>query len=503
MEPMDRPTPTPPIADGAPVFVHQAFTCCPYAAVITSKIHDYLEANGHPVCDEPEQAAALVVNTCGFNASRSEQALRVIGLLRGRAPDRPLVVAGCLTRIERERVLEAVGDTPAALIGPREHAEFDRVFAPRSVPFEAVRANEYKDRYCRRDPRLGLYQVLVATGCLNQCRYCVIRRAKGDVASRPLATILDEVHRGIAAGHRDVFLVGDDVSCWGADLGTDVRALLTALVEIEPACRFSVEAFEPSRLLPWADDLAALVGSGRFSWIVLPVQSGSDAVLEAMGRQYTAAEAEALRATLKAAAPSMIVSTDFIYGFPGETADDFGASLALARRFDYANFNEYEPRPGTPPVELAADELRRRTEAVTAFLREQGSQVEVLTRNRVLPYDSWSGRDPSVGGPQPPSAWAEDTAAALAALAGVPLAAGWIVEALAPQRQGVVLTAAHDGGEAPMQVMIAPRDEDTPCMARTAAFNLMLLADEAVATLDEGRMEALAALGRRLGGDGG
>lgn len=501
MERMTATAPPPSIPPGVPVFVHQAFTCCPYAGVITTKIHDYLEANGHPVVDEPERAAAMVVNTCGFNASRSEQALRVIGLLRGRAPGRPLVVAGCLTRIERERVTAALDGVDSAMIGPREHAEFDRVFQPATVRFEDVRANEYKDRYCRRDPRLGLYQVLVSTGCLNQCRYCVIRQAKGDVSSRPLDTILDEVRRGVAAGHHDVFLVGDDVSCWGADRGRDVRDLLVALVALDVDCRFSVEAFEPSRLIPWIDDLVPLFASGRLTWIVLPVQSGSDRVLREMGRHYTVAQAEQLRARLEAAAPQMLVSTDFIFGYPGETAADFEASLAWARRFDYANFNEYEVRPGTPPTDLPPEEIERRAELVMGYLREQGSQVEVLTRNRVLPHDSWTGRDPSVGGPQPPSAWEEDTTAALGErLGGGALAAGWTAGNLEPQHNGVVLSLEHRGGEAAMQVMITPRDDDALCMARAGEYDLTLLSDDPVAALDGGRMKALDELVRRLGG---
>ena len=495
------------VEQGARVFVHQAFRCCPYAAMITARIHDYLEANGFPVCDEPEEASALVVNTCGFNAGRSEQAVRTIGLLRRRAPAAAVVVAGCLTRIERGRVRGALrGCAGCALIGPKEHEKFDDIFRPRAVPFGKVRTNLYKDRYSSKDPRLGLFQILVSTGCMNRCRYCVINRAKGRVESKPLAGVLDEVGAGMELGHRDIFIVGDDISGYGADLGSSVVDLLGALASVGEPCRFSFEAFEPSGFIGHLPALLPIFGKGRFAWIVFPVQSGSDRMLEAMGRAYTRRQVEETLGKLRAAAPGMIISTDFIFGYPSETAGDFSASLDLADLFDYANFNEYEQRPGTPPVDLGPGDLEPRRKAVLDFLGRQGSQVRVLTRNRVLPYDAWTGKDGDEGGRGDLSGWASAEAGKIRRLverSGAGLGQGWRLDHVDEDRGGLLLALVREGTGETMTVLLTPRCETSPCMAHAAQYNLSLVASESVEGLDAGRSAALGALGRLLETTGG
>ncbi|MBW2262951.1 MAG: radical SAM protein [Deltaproteobacteria bacterium] len=488
---------------GARVFVHQAFTCCPYAAMITAKIHDYFEQNGCTISDHPEEAAISVINTCGFNASRSEQALRSIRAIRKRAPTSPLVIAGCLTRIERGRVQEALEGVPAwVMIGPGEHGTFDDLLASAVLQFDEVQSNLYKDRYSSGDPRLGLYQVLVSTGCLNTCSYCVIRQAKGTVSSKPIEQVVAEVERGLELGHRDVFLVGDDISSYGGDLGVDVVQLLDRLTRGGGEGRFSAEAFEPSRFIAHLDGLLPVFERDRFSWIVLPAQSGSDRVLEAMNRSYTVADVRDAVARLKQAAPGMIVSTDFIFGFAGETAEEFEASIDLASVFDYANFNDYEPRPGTPDIEIAAEEMERRKAVVNALLRKQGGQVQVLTRNRSVVCDWWKDGDSPMVGRRAPTRWAVESARRLETMVeagGAALASGWSVTRLKADLDRVMLLATHEDRDDVMEFMVVRRDEKAPCMAFSDDYNLTLVSDEAVDRPDEERMAALDALVDLLG----
>jgi tRNA A37 methylthiotransferase MiaB len=411
-------------------------------------------------------------------------------------------VCGCLTRIERDVVRDALEGVEAwAMIGPDEHDAFDEIVAGPGIAFREVRGNLYKDRYSSRDPRMGLYHVLVSTGCLNQCAYCVIRQAKGTVRSKPLEEILAEVERGLEAGHEDVFLVGDDISSYGTDLGNDAASLLERLSRLSGDGRFSAEAFEPSRFIEQLDALLPSFETGAFSWIVLPVQSGSDRVLRAMGRRYTRGDVERALSRLKRAAPEMIVSTDFIFGFAGETAEEFEASMSLASLFDYANFNEYEQRPGTPPCELPEEELAHRRRAVEALLREQGSQVQVLTRNRSVACDWWKDDGvPMVGSPEP-SRWAREHARRIRdALEdrGADLASGWSISRLGEERDRIMLLVVNEGGES-MELMLTRRDETGQCMAYSDTYNLTLVSDRAVSGLDAGRMDALRALRDLLG----
>ncbi len=488
---------------GSPVFIHQAFRCCPYAAMVTSKIHDFLEANSYLICETPEESDIAIINTCGFNASRAEQGERVIELVRRRAPRAAIVVCGCLTVIERNRIQRVVRGAPrSAMIGPREPELFDEIFEHPSVGFERVRTNMYKERYSAKDPRLGLYQVLVSLGCLNQCRYCVIRRAKGNVNSKPLPAVVDEVRQGVRENHRDIFLVGDDISCYGADIGTDAVELLRTLAALEEDCRYSFEAFEPSRFLRMLDDLIPSFQSGRFSWIVLPVQSGSDRVLRSMGRNYTCAEIEKAIGRLRAAAPEMIISTDFIFGYPTETRGDLKASLEMTKLFDYSNFNEYEQRPGTPAADLPPVEMERRRKMVGEFLAAQGSQIGVLTRNRLLPYDTWTGKD---GDPQREMMlrqWVASTVEKIGGGAGLvvgtDLAGGWMLTGVEEERGGVVLVVSHRSGDETMKFLLSPPDENSPCLAYSPDYNVSLVAANEISAVDEGKRAAIAVLGKML-----
>jgi threonylcarbamoyladenosine tRNA methylthiotransferase CDKAL1 len=492
------------VARGASVFVHQAFRCCPYAAVITSKIHDFLEANAYAVCDKPEEAAAVVINTCGFNASRSNQALRTIKLIRKRAPRAPMVVSGCLTRIERRRVARALsGCRGAVMIGPKEHAVFDKIFRPGKVRFRDVQTNLYKDRYSSRDPRLGLYQILVSTGCMNKCRYCVINKAKGRVESKRLDDVIGEVGRGLELGYRDIFLVGDDLSCYGMDAGKSVVDLLEALVRVEGDGRYSAEAFEPSGFMRHMEGLLPALSTGRFAWIVFPVQSGSDRVLKAMGRSYTRRAVEEAVSRLRAAAPGMILSTDFIFGYPSETMEDFEASIDHARLFDYANFNEYEQRPGTPPADISQSDMEPRRKIVLDFLRDQGSQEEVLTQNRVLPYDAWTGKDDDAETRRKTVRWTAEASGRFKRMlhegGGIELGPSWKIVRVDEDRSGVVFTAEKTGTDETMRLLLTKRSEDAPCMAYSDEYNLSLISEETLEGIDRSRIEALTELGRILG----
>ncbi len=492
------------LARGRSVFVHQAFRCCPYAAMITSRIHDFLEANGFRICDKPEEAASVVVNTCGFNASRSDQALRTIRLIRKRAPKAPVIVSGCLTRIERRRVAQALrGCRGSDMIGPKEHERFDEIFRPQKIRFRDVPTNLYKDRYSSRDPRLGLYQILVSTGCMNRCRYCVINKAKGKVESKGLDDVIGEVGRGMKLGYRDIFLVGDDISCYGMDAGMSVVDLLEALVGVKGDCRYSAEAFEPSGFMRHMDGLLPLFATGRFAWIVFPVQSGSDRVLKAMGRSYSRRMVEQAVRRLREAAPDMILSTDFIFGFPSETMEDFKASIELAGIFDYSNFNEYEQRPGTPRADMAPEEMEPRRKIVLDFLGEQGSQEEVLTKNRVLPYDAWTGKDDDAETRRELARWTADTLGRFKAMlkeqGSIALARSWKIVGVDEDRSGVIITAESVDTNETMQLLLTKRREDAPCMAHSEEYNLSLMSEAVLEGIDAGRSEALAALSAMLG----
>jgi len=481
-----------PIPEGSRIFVHQAFKCCPYAAMITSKIHDYLEINSYKICEKPEEAIAAVINTCGFNESRAIQAEKAIKLIRKRSPSIPLVVTGCLTVIEAQRVKKALEGCHAwAMIGPREMDVLDGIFEHKVIRFSCVNTNTYKERYSSKDPRLGLYQVLVSMGCVGDCKYCVIRKAKGKITSKPLKDVVEEVNQGIKMGFKDIFLVGDDLSCYGVDIGKDISCLLNDLCKIDGDFLLNCEAFEPSGFITSFDRLVPSFESGKFGWIVLPVQSGSNIILKKMGRKYRREEVEKIIEKLRKVAPDMVISTDFIFGYPSETEEDFELSMDFTRWFDFSNFNEYEQRPGTPPPDVPEEEMEKRRERVKEFLEAQGAQIEVLTKKRVIPFDTWTGKDSSSHHNLLTKQWLEETAEFVRKSFEKKdnkenlFSAGWEINNIIKEKEGISIEVLNSYSKEKMKLLLTPRENSCVCMAFSDKFNLSLVSETEVKSLDK------------------
>jgi tRNA-2-methylthio-N6-dimethylallyladenosine synthase len=250
--------------------------------------------------------------------------------------------------------------------------------------------------------RLKAY-VTVMEGCEKHCTFCIVPRTRGRERSHPPAAIVAEVRGLVAEGCREVTLLGQTVNAYGRDLTppTDLAELLQRVNDVEGLARIRFTTSNPYNLTP------ALIAAVRdvpkvCEWFHLPLQSGSDRVLERMNRGYTRAEYLALVATLRDAVPDIALSTDLIVGFPGETEADFEATVEMVERVQYDNVFvfRYSRRPGTPaaamadqiPEDVKARRHTRLLEVVTRVTaarsaRLAGEEVEVLV-------DGTSRRDP-------------------------------------------------------------------------------------------------------------
>jgi tRNA-2-methylthio-N6-dimethylallyladenosine synthase len=232
-------------------------------------------------------------------------------------------------------------------------------------------------------------------GCSKYCSFCVVPYTRGEEVSRPLADVLAEVAALAARGVREVTLLGQNVNAWRGDaLGqpADFAELLAFVSEIDGIERIRYTTSHPreftQRLIDAHGALAKLAPH-----VHLPVQSGSDRVLAAMKRGYTALEYRSIVRRLRKARPDVSLSSDFIVGFPGETEEDFEATLRLARELDFdGSFCfAYSPRPGTPAAELAdqipeaqKNERLRRLQAQLDAQAAALAQRMVGSRERVL-----------------------------------------------------------------------------------------------------------------------
>jgi tRNA-2-methylthio-N6-dimethylallyladenosine synthase len=244
----------------------------------------------------------------------------------------------------------------------------------------------------------------VQEGCDKFCTFCVVPYTRGAEASRPAAAILAEARRLIEAGARELTLLGQNVNAYRGE-GPDGRPwslarLIRALAELADLGRIRYTTSHPR------DMSADLIEAHRsidqlMPFLHLPVQSGADAVLQAMNRRHTADDYRRIVDLLRAARPDLALSSDFIVGFPGETERDFAATLALVENVGFAQaFSfKYSPRPGTPAAGMhgqVKDAVKsERLMRLQALLAEQARAFNDGTVGRVLPVLlERSGRHP-------------------------------------------------------------------------------------------------------------
>jgi tRNA-2-methylthio-N6-dimethylallyladenosine synthase len=373
----------------------------------SQRMEELLRADGYELIAEPEGADVIVLNTCSVR-EKAEQKLRSeVGRLK--RLDALIVVTGCVAQQEGERLLErmphldaVVGpdqlhELPAllrALDGgapPMVRAQFD-VDAPRFLVNEAVPGAVATSAY-----------VTTMKGCDERCSFCIVPYTRGPERYRPADDIVAEVSRLVAAGAREVVLLGQTVNSYrdpnvpspeGADRDdSQFAALLRRIVgEVPRLVRLRYTSPHPrhvtEELLRAHRELAPLA-----EHVHLPVQSGNDRVLKRMIRRYTRAEFVARADALRKARPGLVLTTDVIVGFPGESEAEFEDTLSLVREVGFVGLFgfKYSPRPYTPALKLRDDvpeaEKQRRLEALfevsEAQLRAHLAAL-VGTRARVL-----------------------------------------------------------------------------------------------------------------------
>jgi tRNA-2-methylthio-N6-dimethylallyladenosine synthase len=324
-----------------------------------------LQAVGYTAALAPEEADLVIVNTCSVRAKAEQKVFSLLGRLEAikrRRPGLIVGVAGCVAQQEGPRLLKRA-------------PHVDLVIGTRAVPrlADLVRKVEAGERPVvdldLTTPAAGFPEatwamdaptgavtrfITVMRGCDNFCAYCVVPHVRGREASRRPEAILDEVRRAVADGAREVTLLGQNVNSYGAQEGLCSFADLLARVNaVEGLGRIRFTTSHPKDLTP---DL--IESFGRLDklcpHIHLPVQSGSDRVLDRMNRRYTRAHYLDIISKLRDSCSEIAVTTDMIVGFPGETRADFEATLDLMRQvhFDSLFAFIYSDRPKAPSIHL-------------------------------------------------------------------------------------------------------------------------------------------------------
>lgn len=339
---------------------------------------NYFEKNGWEIVKEPAEADIILVNTCAAVKKYEDVSIADIDELK-KYKNAQLVVTGCLPNINEER-MRTVFDGVA--FGPKERQKIKEIIGGdgnlgwkdqhtisdediRRLPHRKIvhhmsRLKKVAEKYAnlRIFPNFDIaelagdqesYFLTVGEGCLANCSYCAIKKAKGSLESKPLEDVLKNFKEALAAGHKRIIITGDDTGAYGRDLGTDLPTLLEEILKIEGDYLLNIYHLEPNWLIKYFDRIKKSFESAKIDAIFSPVQSGSNRILRAMRRPNTIEDYIYYIKQLRKEVPHLKIWNAFIVGFPGETEEDFEASLNV---LDEVSFNlvealAYSDRPGT------------------------------------------------------------------------------------------------------------------------------------------------------------
>jgi tRNA-2-methylthio-N6-dimethylallyladenosine synthase len=326
----------------------------------SDKISDVMRAaEGLELTSDPAEADVIVFNTCSVREKAQEKVFTDLGRVKHLKRARPevmIAVGGCVASQEGPAIVERAPYVDV-VFGPQTLHRLPELLERRrttgrpqvDVSFPEI---EKFDHLPPAQVKGGAAFVSIMEGCSKYCSFCVVPYTRGEEVSRPFEDIVAEV---ASLGVREVTLLGQNVNAWRGTIDgelADFAELLRYIHEL-PVERIRYTTSHPrdftQRLIEAHAELEKLA-----SHVHLPVQSGSDRVLAAMKRGYTALEYRSIVRRLRQARPDLSLSSDFIVGFPGETEADFAATLKLARdaNFDASFSFVYSRRPGTPAAEL-------------------------------------------------------------------------------------------------------------------------------------------------------
>ena len=377
------------------------------------RMAEALAADGYEGVETPEAADLILLNTCHIREKAAEKVYSELGRLaplKAANPDLRIGVAGCVAQAEGA---EIVARQPAVdlVVGPQAYHRLPALAARARAGEAAVDTDMPEESKFAHLPARGTAArrapsafLTVQEGCDKFCAFCVVPYTRGAEVSRDPARVVAEAEGLAARGVREVTLLGQNVNAYAAG-GETLAGLIRRVAAIEGIARVRYTTSHPNDM---GDDLVAAHAEvpELMPYLHLPVQSGSDRVLRAMNRRHTAAGYLRLIGRIRDARPDIALSGDFIVGFPGETEDDFRATLAIVEAAGYAHaFSfKYSPRPGTPAAERAgqvpAEEADERLQRLQALItrRQRAAQDAMVGREAHVLVEREGRRPEQVGG---------------------------------------------------------------------------------------------------------
>lgn len=339
-----------------------------------------LAAYGYKLTEEKQEADLWLLNSCTVKSPAEIHFRNEIEA--GKKLGKHVVVAGCVPQgapktsflqglsmigvQQIDRVVEVVeetlkGNTVRFL---QQKKESGKKIGGASLSLPKV----------RRNPLIEI--IAINTGCLNQCTYCKTKHARGELGSYPPEEIVERARQAFDEGVCELWLTSEDTGTYGRDIGTSLPELLWKLVEVIPeGCMMRVGMTNPPYILEHLEEMSRILRHPKvYSFLHVPVQSGSDQVLADMKREYTRADFERVVKFLRERVPGLTIATDIICGFPTETEEDFEETMKLCSKYKFPSLfiNQFFARPGTPAKlmpQIPTQEVKKRTKRLSEFFQ--------------------------------------------------------------------------------------------------------------------------------------
>ena len=370
----------------AKIFV-EAYGCS--ASFADSEMISGLIVNdGHTLATSPSESDLNLIVTCSVKDTTANKMMYRIKSLK----TRPLIVAGCLAKAEQNNVEKFAEN--ASLLGPNSLGKTldvinSTLMGKKQIALEDSDLSKVGLPKVRLNSAVGIVEI--ASGCMSECTFCQTKLSKGDLSSYRLGDIVRQVQTEIREGCKEVWLTSTDNGCYGFDIGTDLPTLVNAVSEIPKDFMIRVGMMNPMYMSRIKQNLIESYDNEKvFKFLHIPVQSGSDKVLNDMKRGHTSETFREIVKKTKERFENFTISTDIIVGFPSETEEDFQKTIALLdeTKPDVVNLSKYSARPGTDAAELKqidAAEIKRRSKVIF-------NQINKISLKSNEKWIGWKGK---------------------------------------------------------------------------------------------------------------
>ncbi len=343
---------------------------------------------GHTLADSAFDSDLNLVVTCSVKDVTANKMIHRIKSLKSK----PLVIAGCLPKAERHTVEKF--SEKASLLGPNSlRKTLDVVNSTlrgkRRVELDDIDASKVGLPKIRINPAIGIVEI--SNGCMSECTFCQTKLSKGDLTSYRIGDIVRQVKKEISEGCKEIWLTSTDNGCYGFDIDADLPSLINSVCEIQEDFKVRVGMMNPMYMPRIRDGLLKSFENDKvFKFLHVPVQSGSDKVLNDMKRGHTVKTFRDVSTKFRKKFPRFTISTDVIVGFPTESKEDFEKTVDLIEETkpNIVNLSRYSQRPGTEAAEweqIQVSEVMRRSKIISDL-------IERISLENNQKWIGWKGK---------------------------------------------------------------------------------------------------------------